>query len=716
MLKTIWQRFMAMLPTQTRVVLWMVALPLALAAFGYWELRSYGPPEPFVPSASEQAEIQELEQLLARIQNDRYAKLTIDGKHYGNPLASQMVRDAIAERKGEGPSNQPSPWAAAARNVSLVIIGAGLIAALLGVLGLWRVKVAGARALRSREELLDGFAWWRAHLPRYLGALLFTLAVGFAALTLVRCITTYDAMFLLHATRNEAKWQIALLIFALVLTWGALAALWRLRSALAALDTQPLDVLGRTLTPQEAPGLWRYLGDLAAQVGAPVPQHIVLGMEDSFYATASDVVVQPAQQRLQGRTLHLPLTYLALLRREEIDAIVAHELGHFMGEDTAYSMHFAPLYAGLHDALVRVAGDDDLKWGNAPAVTFGSYVLDRFDLAVKHWSRVRELAADQVSARVAGPGASARALVRVTALSAVVHERVNEIARRPDEAGHDLVGLLTDALRTRGLEAPDLGAEAATAHPYDTHPPTLDRLQALGQPLDASLTAAALAPLDDSGLVWVNSLFADSGAVQAGLLEDFKATSRERNEETRKVLSAVASRASEIVAVNDRAAMFGLFAFLGLLFVGLTVLAAVVATRPGAKPPSIYFLVGMLVAAALFLGLTWWTWKRRASVTFELTPGGLRLPGMQHDLAWSFVDDYQVTTGNFASDLVFTLTSDAPVLKLAHSNYRRQFYSARKRRLRISMFGVRGMKLDAFCELLNDYIRAWHARQALESM
>ncbi|MFD2022059.1 M48 family metalloprotease [Pseudocitrobacter faecalis] len=47
-------------------------------------------------------------------------------------------------------------------------------------------------------------------------------------------------------------------------------------------------------------------------------------------------------ERLTGNTLYLPLTYLSLLNEAEIAAVVGHELGHFTGEDTQYSLRFAP--------------------------------------------------------------------------------------------------------------------------------------------------------------------------------------------------------------------------------------------------------------------------------------------------------------------------------------------------------------------------------------
>ncbi|RYF71810.1 MAG: hypothetical protein EOO29_29400, partial [Comamonadaceae bacterium] len=605
---------------------------------------------------------------------------------------------------------QAPPLADWTRGAAVVVMVAGLLAALLGAFGLWRVRAAGQRAMRSRDDLLHAFTQWRRHLPRYLGLLLLVLAAGFAALTFVRGFATYDAAT--HgASKGALKGQFALLIFAALFAWGAVTALWRLRRSLEVLDTEPMAVLGRALTQEQAPALWRYVADLAERVGARQPQHIVLGIEDSFYVTASDVVVQPAQQRLEGQTLHLPLTFLTLLRRDEIDAIVGHELGHFVGDDTAYSLRFAPLYSGMVDALQRVDGDE-FEWGNAPAVSFGNYLLDRFDRAVKHWSRVRELEADRVGASVAGAEASARALVRVTALSHVVHAQVAEIARRPDEAGHDLISRLVEAARAQPLVEPNFAVEVATAHPYDTHPPTLERLQALGQALSPVFLDDALAPPGADSVAWARGLFADSESLQLQLLEDFKATSRERNEETRQVLTSVASRAADVVEINDGRLMLWLFGGAAAFLLLLTVLVAV--RILGSGEPALF--LGLLGGSAICGVMAWWAYKRSMRMTMALTPDGMIFPGMAAPVSWGHVQDYTASEnyGNVA--LLFTLTPDAPPMLLAHSNYRRLSYSPKKGRIAVNLFGVRGMKTEAFYERLGEYLNGWHARQALESM
>lgn len=714
------QKLLAKLPHNTRVLLWMVMLPLAVAAAGWWELSQYAAPDSRASAATEQARLAEVEAALARIRGNRYASITINGQSYGNPLATKKLEQLASQLREEAAGGGPLQPASLIRPAAMATMAFGVLAAIWGMAGMLGVRAAGWRALQSRDALMRAFGRWRRHLPRYLGVLLLLIVLAFLALTVARAGVAWEVFeHSSRVSRNEVKWQMAVLFFTALMAWGALTALWRLRRSMQPLD-EPADVLGQVLTREQAPGLWAYVRDMAGRVGTEPPDHLVLGMEDSFYVTNAELVAMPARQRLTGRTLHLPLTYLTLLRRDEIDAIVAHEMGHFVGEDTAYSMQFSPLYTSMWNALHNVADGKEFDWGNAPAVTFGGYVLEHFDRAVKHWSRIRELAADSVSVRIAGASAAARALVHVTALAPVVHQRLGEIARRPHEAGSDLIGMLQESVQAQPLEEPDFNVEVATAHPHDTHPPTLDRLQAMGQPLDPALVQAALAAPEPQTLAWVRSLFADSDAVQHGLLADFKSTSQERNAIVRQQLDEIAALAQGSMDVRERSGMLWLFGGLGLVMLMIAVAVAAPmltsagpATRGGNGSGMVLAILG---GAAFFLAFALWAWLRQKRMVMAFTPEGILFPDTPRPLSWGDIDDYRINEYNGSIFIQFMLTPEAQGPALAHSNYRRVRYNARKRTISVSMFGVKGMKNPHLYQRLADYLRGWHARRALSAM
>ena len=98
--------------------------------------------------------------------------------------------------------------------------------------------------------------------------------------------------------------------------------------------------------------------------------------------------------------LYLPLPYMAFLDRAQVSAVIAHELGHFTGEDTGYSLRFAPIYRSFLDSIFSITNEHDEKddgsrvWVAAPVTLYGKWFLASFEEAMHHWSRERELAAD----------------------------------------------------------------------------------------------------------------------------------------------------------------------------------------------------------------------------------------------------------------------------------------------------------------------------------
>ncbi|NGE24654.1 M48 family metalloprotease, partial [Klebsiella pneumoniae] len=122
-------------------------------------------------------------------------------------------------------------------------------------------------------------------------------------------------------------------------------------------------------------------------------------------------------QLIEGKTLYFPLLYSALLNREEASAVIGHELGHFTGEDTTYSLNFAPIYAGMSHSISLVANEVQDYYSKvimSPSVYLGIFFLEQFDFAVSHWSRIRELETDKAGASVSSPAAVASSLLRIS--------------------------------------------------------------------------------------------------------------------------------------------------------------------------------------------------------------------------------------------------------------------------------------------------------------
>ena len=245
-----------------------------------------------------------------------------------------------------------------------------------------------------------------------------------------------------------------------------------------------LDIIGRRLGEEDAPELWTLLRELAARLDTPAPQHLLVGLCDGFYVTANRVCLQPSGEHLEGRSLYLSLPLLGLLDRAELSAVIAHELAHFAGRDAHYSLRFLPIYQGAASQLAAIEEQEANVFERAalePARLLAGYFLERFGLAVNHWSRLREFAADRRAAQLAGAPAMASALLRSAAAGAPIRAFLEHCLLAPARAPDNLVDAIHVYLGQSGLEAPDPVAEGLQVHPQDTHPPLGLRCTALGE-------------------------------------------------------------------------------------------------------------------------------------------------------------------------------------------------------------------------------------------
>lgn len=86
---------------------------------------------------------------------------------------------------------------------------------------------------------------------------------------------------------------------------GGLLMLRRLRGELLPLEEPVLHLLGRELDRVAAPGLWQWLGQIADRAGAPLPDHVVTGIEHCYFVTQAKVLLAPRGIPLEGRTLYI---------------------------------------------------------------------------------------------------------------------------------------------------------------------------------------------------------------------------------------------------------------------------------------------------------------------------------------------------------------------------------------------------------------------------
>ena len=214
---------------------------------------------------------------------------------------------------------------------------------------------------------------------------------------------------------------------------------------------------------------------------------------------------------LRGRTLHVPLPMLAMLSAGETAAIIGHELAHF-ATDTGYGMRFLPIYTGIErnlQALRSLRGASTGSWTQGPAITFWTHMMTVFDGAVKHWSRLREIEVDLAGARHSGAEMAVSALVRTAPLQPAVGTVLDKAWRKPGAAALDVVASIVARAEAAGLGDPAAALEERQPHPTDSHPPTSQRLGALGLVRAAPLLAAASRPVRSNASDFARGLFND---------------------------------------------------------------------------------------------------------------------------------------------------------------------------------------------------------------
>jgi Zn-dependent protease with chaperone function/uncharacterized tellurite resistance protein B-like protein len=263
-------------------------------------------------------------------------------------------------------------------------------------------------------------------------------------------------------------------------------------------------VLGKRITQDQAPKLFADIEATARQLGARSPDNVVVGLDTTFFATSATVHLIGEPAPLTGETLFISTTLARILNREELTSVIGHELGHFSGRDTAYSLRFAPVYAGLGSSLQAVAAADDegaMGLAKLPARALLGYVHGLFHESEAGVSRDRELAADQSGAKVGSALALASALCKICVYSELWGkvQKQNVAALADGQVTRNLSRAFADCARydVEAASADKLLAEVLdvrVAHPTDSHPPVSQRLAALQISVDEVRSAGLSVP------------------------------------------------------------------------------------------------------------------------------------------------------------------------------------------------------------------------------
>ncbi|MBI3371463.1 MAG: M48 family metalloprotease [Betaproteobacteria bacterium] len=310
----------------------------------------------------------------------------------------------------------------------------------------------------------------------------------FAQIIVQGAISVYS-LYILEATTTKSVHIIHIGLLGLVFAAGAFKMI---SAGLSIPHRAGTRVIGRLMSREEQPRLWEFVTGLAQRLGAQAPWQVVIGLAPNFYVTSADVTVVPGPTTHRDETLYLSLPLMRILSRDELAAVVGHELGHFRGEDTKFSLKFYPIYAGTAQALAALqdasAQGRRVAWPLRPAFAVLTLLLEEFAKAERSIGREREFAADQAGASVASPRAIATSLLKLEAFAGlwpgIRSAMIN--ALNQGKAYSNVSALYAAAAAASARREPvDEVAKLAIFHPTDSHPPTQERVQALGLSVSA---------------------------------------------------------------------------------------------------------------------------------------------------------------------------------------------------------------------------------------
>jgi Zn-dependent protease with chaperone function len=251
---------------------------------------------------------------------------------------------------------------------------------------------------------------------------------------------------------------------------------------------------GKVIDKTATMPLWRELNTICEKVGTAPPDQIIVGIDDNFFVTEHPVIVDG--KTLNGRTLYVSLSLLKQMHGAEADAVLSHEMAHFSGDDTLYSKKISPLLDryGLYLQALYTGGV------TRPIFYYMHCFRALFELSLSKLRRQREFRADRIAAETTSSRNFSGAMLRIGAYSKFrdeiqqglfQQERALEAANISQQIGDGFHGFATR------FAADQTAGQVETSHPFDSHPPLVQRLEAVGVKLSPQYASELLSTPGD---------------------------------------------------------------------------------------------------------------------------------------------------------------------------------------------------------------------------
>lgn len=224
---------------------------------------------------------------------------------------------------------------------------------------------------------------------------------------------------------------------------------------------------GVPLSRDAEPRLWSLIDGVAAEMDTTPPDEVRAVDSVNAYVYESGGLLGLRRGR---RHMGIGLGLVQVLTADQLRAVLAHELGHYVGGDTRLGAVNYRAGASIGRTVHHLGARTLL--GRVFAA-YGALFL-RVSLAVR---RRQELTADIAAVRVGGREAFVSALREVHAAAPAYEQLLGRYVapvwasrQRPDDLFAGFRALLAEPRRQHELEALRNDSDAASSNPYDSHP------------------------------------------------------------------------------------------------------------------------------------------------------------------------------------------------------------------------------------------------------
>ena len=257
-----------------------------------------------------------------------------------------------------------------------------------------------------------------------------------------------------------------------------------------------ISVIGVRLNKKDHKKIFDFISQICKKLNAVIPNNILVGLTTDFYAVSEKLKVFNGIDRktIKNNTIYISLPYLRILTVEELSALIGHEVGHFVGEDTMYAIKFAPIYRRLNFQFksleeLEKKKEEERNFLDNLAIYPIIFLYNEFNRKEEKISKDQEFKADKFGAVASDKKILMTALAKLYIYDLVWYqakENHREIVKEKSQMNiknlsKDFVKLSRNSLDKSSLKnlLENLWLYQQV-HPSDTHPPMQERMKNLG--------------------------------------------------------------------------------------------------------------------------------------------------------------------------------------------------------------------------------------------